>query len=158
MGIQAQEVDLRQVYNWALRLEGANGLIDTAYMSECDNPAFEIESVAFSQAGAIHDINNPGRIKFTPIVFKKGMWLGGADRNLYDWFISGANPATGTTRAPSLLKKEAQLAHLDGDGNDIEVFVLKGAWTSKLEMSKLEGKSDYLFEMGTLTYDWASRQ
>lgn len=153
MGIPAQELDLRQVYNWALRIEG----IDSAYMTECDNPTFEYESVAFSQAGVGYDINNPGKLKFTPVVFKKGLWLGGADRGAYDWFIQALDPSTGQSLPPSQLKKQCELAHLDGNGDDIEVFTFKGAWISKLEMSKLEGKSDYLFESCTLTYDFCTR-
>jgi phage tail-like protein len=102
----------------------------------------------------LHDVQQPGRRKFTAIVAKKGMYLAGADTAAYDWFTQAADTDTGLSLPPSQLKRDVDLMHLDGDGNVIETWTLKGAWVSKLEYEKLEGKSsDFLFESLTITYD-----
>jgi phage tail-like protein len=155
MSVRATPVDLRQKYQWALEIAG----FDSAYFTECDSPSSEIEVVMFAGAGTVHDIQNPGRRKFTAIVAKKGMYLGGPDTAAFDWFTQAADTDTGQSLPPSQLKRDVDLHHLDGDGNVIETWTLKGAWISKLEYEKLEGKSsDFLFEMLTITYDRYERQ
>jgi phage tail-like protein len=150
MSVRATQVDLRQKYQWALEIGG----FDSALFTECDSPSSEIEVVSFSGAGTLHDIQQPGRRKFTAIVAKKGMLLGEPDTTAHDWFAQGADTNTGLSLPPSQLKRDVELMHLNGDGNVIETWTLKGAWVSKLEYEKLEGKSsDFLFESLTITYD-----
>jgi phage tail-like protein len=150
MSVRATPVDLRQKHEWSLEIAG----FDKAYFTECDSPNSEIEVVSFPGAGTLHDIQQPGRRKFSPITFKKGMWLGGPDLAAHIWFTQAANTDTGASLPPSLLKRDVDLNHLDGAGNILETWTLKGAWISKLEYEKLEGKSsDFLFESGTITYD-----
>jgi phage tail-like protein len=155
MAVRATTVDLRQKYQWALEIAG----FDSAYFTECDSPSSEIEVIGFAGAGTLHDIQQPGRRKFSPIVFKKGMWIIGPDLAAYDWFTQAANTDTGVSTPSTQLKRDVDLLHLDGAGSVIETWTLKGAWISKLEYEKLEGKSsDFLFESGTITYDRYERR
>jgi hypothetical protein len=151
--VQAVELDLRQVWQYAVDIEG----IESMYIQECDSPGMEIDVIQTQQPGVQHDIPHAARIKFTPLTFKKGMWLGGPDRGAYNWFISGANPQTGTRLASTQLKREVRLRHIDGNDATIETFILKGAFLNKLEMSKMEGKSEIMAETGTITYTWGYR-
>jgi phage tail-like protein len=155
MSTKALPLDLRQQYQWALEIEG----VDSAYMTECDSPNVEAEVVEFDGAGTIHSIKHAGRGKVSPIVVKKGLWLGGPDRVLYDWFMQAVDLTTGRSRPPSVYKRDITLLHLDGDGATIEKWTLKGAWVSKIEMDKLSGKSsEFLFESATIQYDFVDRE
>src|SRR5215471_695304 len=91
MSVRATPVDLRQKYQWALEIGG----FDAALFTECDSPSSEIEVVGFSGGGTLHDVQYPGRRKFSAVVAKKGMYLSGPDTAAYDWFTQAADTDTG---------------------------------------------------------------
>ena len=159
MSLIAQNVDARKKYMWALEITTPFGPENIAKIVECDPPDSEVEPAEYNSAGTLHSIKQPGRRKFKPINFKKLMVSTGSDRLIYVWFEAAANTTTGRGLRPSLLKRDVDLLHLSEEGAVIERWTLKGAWISAISHDRHEGgSSDFLYEMGTITYDRFERK
>ena len=154
MSVRATPVDLRQRFRWALEIDGFR----PALFMKCDMPEESVGVVEFNQAGSLHPTKYPGRHTYNDVEAEKGILLDEVDSAAYDWLRLSGDPEAGTSLPRSKIIKDVDLIHLDTEGNEIERYVLKNAWVSKLSYETLEGgNQDHMIEKVTITYDYYTR-
>ena len=85
---------------------------------------------------------------------EKGMMADGSDLAAWKWLVAAVDTEKGDWGAPSVYKRDIEIAHIDRVGNPIQTWILKGAFCKKIEWSDNEGGSDeHSVETLTLSVD-----
>ena len=113
-------------FNFVVELGGE----EAGGFSEVDLPSGEIDVIEYREgADRVSAARKlPGRVKYANVVLKRGI----AGRlELYDWWKS--------VRDGSLDRRNVSITLLDEARQPVQRWVLRNAWPTKLDYSRLEG-------------------
>jgi phage tail-like protein len=116
-------------FNFVVELGGQ----EAGGFSEVDLPSGEIEVIEYREgADRVSAARKlPGRAKYANVVLKRGI----AGRlELYDWWKS--------VRDGSIDRRNVSITLLDEARQPVQRWVLRDAWPTKLDYSRLEGRGN----------------
>lgn len=156
MPVEAQPVDPRKTFNFAIEIDG----LEVALVEKCNIPTLEAGIVEQSSAGTPHVQKTAGRITVGEITLEKVMPANEADTWAYQWLTSEVrNPRTGATNGADSYKKTISIIHYGNSNNVIDKWVCYGVWPSKIEYNTGDASqnNEKVMETVTLQCDYYER-
>lgn len=133
--------ELLKDYNFAVAIDG----MDQLHFSEVSGLNVEVGVVEFRSGADADTVGRvvPGRVKYGPVTLERGV---ARDLQLWEWL---SNIESGQADA-----RQVTISILGTNHETAAAFVLHGAWPSRLELGKLEGKGNSIaIERLELTYE-----
>lgn len=133
--------ELLRDYNFTVAIDG----MDQLHFTEVSGLSAEVGVVEFRSGADADTVGRvvPGRVKYGPVTLKRGV---ARDLQLWEWL---ANIDGGEADA-----RQVTISIVDANHETAVAFVLHGAWPSRLELGKLEGKGNSVaIERMDLSYE-----
>ena len=152
----------KRKFRWLLYVDSVPSYI----IKKVTKPTFTVSEVKHSFIN--HSFYYPGRIEYNEIEFTLVDPVNEQAAQVLRTMITDSGyelPDTMNAEAPQTMTKrksidtlgEIKIAQIDGDGAEVEVWTLKGAWIKEINYGDLDYESDDLSEITVkVRYDWAT--
>lgn len=118
----------------------------------CSELSVEAAKIEYYEGGGVIPDKTPGRLTYSDITLERGATL---NRDLYEWFRSVANAASGQGLVDAYYKRTLDIVQKDRDGLTLRRWRLHNAWPQKFVAGDWDSDSDEnVIESVTLTYDY----